>query len=57
MRLIPQLKQLRPGTRIVSHLFDMAGVPPDQVVWVESSEDNGDHPVYLWTAPLRATQE
>jgi hypothetical protein len=57
VRLIPQLKQLRPGTRIVSHLFDMAGVPPDQVVWVESSEDNGDHPVYLWTAPLRATQE
>jgi len=57
VRLIPQLKQLRPGTRIVSHLFDMAGVPPDRVVRVASSEDSGDHPLYLWTAPLQATQE
>ncbi len=54
VRLIPQLKQLRPGTRIVSHLFDMQGVPPDKVLHVDSSEDSSDHVVYLWTAPLQS---
>jgi len=57
VRLIPQLKQLRPGTRIVSHLFDMQGVSPDQVLQVDSAEDGSEHPVYLWTAPLRSTKQ
>jgi SAM-dependent methyltransferase len=29
VRLIPQLEKLRPGSRIVSHDFDMKGVTPD----------------------------
>ncbi len=29
VRLIPQLEKLKPGSRIVSHDFDMAGVTPD----------------------------
>jgi SAM-dependent methyltransferase len=29
VRLIPQLEKLRPGSRIVSHDFDMEGVTPD----------------------------
>jgi len=57
VRLIPQLKQLRPGTRIVSHLFDMHGIQPDQVLHVDSAEDTCDHVVYLWTTPLRSVQE
>jgi endoglucanase len=47
VKLIPQLEKLKPGSRIVSHDFDMKGVTPDQVV------DLGGHTVYLWTTPLK----
>ncbi len=52
VKLIPQLKQLKPGSRIVSHDFDMRGVEPDKV---ETMEDgNGvSHTIYLWTTPLK----
>ena len=53
VKLIPQLQQLKPGARIVSHLFDMEGVEPDQVLEFASTEDSSQHRVYLWTAPLR----
>ena len=38
VRLIPQLEKLRPGSRIVSHDFDMAGVKPDAEYTVTASE-------------------
>lgn len=47
VKLIPQLEKLKPGSRIVSHDFDMRGVTPDQVVDMEG------HSVYLWTTPLK----
>ncbi len=54
VRLIPQLEKLKPGSRIVSHDFDMKGVKPDKVVTIEDEEDDyGDHAVYLWTTPLK----
>jgi len=53
VRLIPQLEKLKPGSRIVSHDFDMEGVKPDKVITIEDEEDDyGDHTVYLWTTPL-----
>jgi SAM-dependent methyltransferase len=52
VRLIPQLQQLRPGSRIVSHSFDMHGVRPDKVLRMDSSEDGFEHVLYLWTTPL-----
>jgi precorrin-6B methylase 2 len=55
VRLIPQLEKLKPGSRIVSHDFDMAGVTPDQVVTVTSS-NGSEHTVYLWTTPLKKEQ-
>lgn len=52
VKLIPQLEKLKPGSRIVSHDFDMQGVKPDQIVDVTT--DNGvSHRVYLWTTPLK----
>ena len=39
------LKQLRPGTRIVSHQFDMDDWLPQQTVDVDGRK------VYLWTVP------
>jgi SAM-dependent methyltransferase len=53
VKLIPQLKKLKPGSRIVSHDFDMRGVKPDKVVRFKSKEDDREHAIYLWTAPLK----
>jgi len=52
VKLIPQLEKLKPGSRIVSHDFDMRGVKPDQIVEV-TSENGADHTIYLWTTPLK----
>jgi hypothetical protein len=41
------LNELRPGTRIVSHGFDMGDWKPDRVVEVGSST------IYLWIVPPR----
>ena len=51
-KLIPQLEQLQPGSRIVSHDFQMEGVPPDEVVYIDS-EDGKEHTLYVWTTPLK----
>ena len=56
VKLIPQLEKLKPGSRIVSHDFDMRGVTPDQVVQV-TSESGAEHTVYLWTTPLKKEAE
>ena len=43
-RLRPRLlRELRPGTRIVSHRFDMAGWPP------EKTREVSGRSIYLWT--------
>jgi len=53
VKLIPQLEKLKPGTRIVSHDFDMEGiVTPDKSIKV-TTDDNATHDVYLWIAPLK----
>ncbi|GAP95678.1 SAM-dependent methyltransferase [Leptolyngbya sp. NIES-2104] len=45
LQLRPSLLKLKPGTRIVSHAFDMGDWKPDQTVSV-----NGTN-VYFWTVP------
>ena len=52
-RLIPQFEKLKPGSRIVSHQFEMPGVPADQTLIVESKEDGDKHRILLWTTPLK----
>jgi SAM-dependent methyltransferase len=52
VKLIPQLKKLQPGSRIVSHDFDMKGIEPDKVVELKS-ENGSVHTIYLWTTPLK----
>jgi hypothetical protein len=45
------MKELKPGTRVVSHAFDLPNWRPQQRVMVS------DRPIYLWTvAALSATQ-
>lgn len=52
VKLIPQLEKMKPGSRIVSHDFDMEGVKPDKVVQVKT-KDGTEVPIYLWTIPLK----
>ena len=52
-RLLPQLEKLKPGSRILSHQFEIPGVKPDESWVVESKEDGDKHRIYLWTTPLK----
>jgi len=62
VKLMPQLEKLKPGSRIVSHDFDMRGAKPVEVYRMNSSGDvNGDdneeyygdeqHTIYKWIVP------
>lgn len=53
VKLIPQLEKLKPGSRIVSHDFDMQGVKPDKMITITSTHDQREHEIYLWTTPLK----
>jgi len=53
VKLIPQLEKLKPGSRIVSHAFDMRGVQPDKVVQFTPKDKNRPYTIYLWTTPLK----
>jgi SAM-dependent methyltransferase len=57
VRLMPQLKRLRPGSRIVSHDFDMRGAKPKKVVTVRADDEEEEHTVYLWTVPWEMEAE
>jgi SAM-dependent methyltransferase len=52
-KLIPQLRALRSGARIVSHDFAIAGVIPDRVVQDYLPRLNLYKTYFLFTAPLR----
>jgi SAM-dependent methyltransferase len=54
VRLMPQLAKLKPGTRIVSHDFDMKGAKPNKVTTLRAKNHmghEGEHTVYLWIVP------
>jgi predicted O-methyltransferase YrrM len=48
LKLLPKLNaELKPGTRVVSHAFDMGDIKPQQTINV-----NG-RTVYMWTVPIK----
>lgn len=57
VRLMPQLAKLKPGSRIVSHDFDMRGAKPVQVYEMETASDEPGvsygrkHKIYKWVVP------
>ena len=57
LQLRPKLLQLRPGTRVVSHDFDMGDWEPDKVVAVDAPDKpiglDKKSKVYLWVVPAR----
>jgi ubiquinone/menaquinone biosynthesis C-methylase UbiE len=57
LKLVPQLEKLKPGSRIVAHDYSIQGYSPDKTLTVTSKEDDVEHYLYLWTAPLKKTAE
>ncbi|MBM3357048.1 MAG: methyltransferase domain-containing protein [Betaproteobacteria bacterium] len=52
LKLRPRLlRELRPGTRIVSHWHDMDDWKPEHTAYAGSG--GRDRPIYLWTVPAR----
>ena len=60
VRLMPQLEKLKPGSRIVSHDFDMRGAKPVQTVTMKVEQDENDedswiisdeHTIHKWVVP------
>lgn len=47
LKLRPKLMQLKPGTRIVSHAFDMGDWKPEKTVNVDGTT------IYYWTVPAK----
>lgn len=55
-KLRPQLlKQLEPGTRIVSHSFDMGDWKPDKQKTVQNESGGGSHEIYYWVIPAKTS--
>jgi SAM-dependent methyltransferase len=52
VQLRPQFDRLRPGTRIVSHMFSMPGAKPAKTIVVESAESGMGHRLHLWVTPI-----
>lgn len=52
MKLRPQLMQLAPGTRVVSHNYDMGDWVPDQVKKIDIPGGR-EHTIYLWVIPSK----
>jgi SAM-dependent methyltransferase len=46
--LLPQLKTMKPGSRIVSHEFGIQWLPPDKMLHIDSKEDHRRHILSLW---------
>ncbi len=54
VKLMPQLAKLKPGSRIVSHDFDMRGAKPVAEAKVTVKDDisqGSEHTVYKWVVP------
>ena len=61
LRLVPQFKKLRPGSRIVAHEFEIPGARPAKVVQMRGPPDGPPgtdeqvstamHKIYLWKVP------
>jgi len=54
-RLVPQLKNLKVGSRVVCHEFPIDGYQHDRMVTLKSAYDGVPRDIYLYTIPLRIT--
>jgi predicted O-methyltransferase YrrM len=52
-KLLPELERLKPGSRVVSHDFNITGVIPERIEKIYSREDKREHLVFLWITPFK----
>lgn len=52
-KLLPQFEQLKPGSRLVTHDYDIGGIEADKSIRITSNEDNASHTLFLYTTPLK----
>jgi outer membrane protein assembly factor BamB len=55
--LMPKLRALKPGVRIVSHRFPLPGVKPARSLTFRSTEDGRDHELFLYKLPLETEKK
>ncbi len=56
VKLMPQLRKMRPGSRIISFDFDMRGAKPKKVV-ERDFKDAGLRRIYKWVVPWKVEEE
>ncbi|CAN5553011.1 hypothetical protein BH23BAC1_BH23BAC1_48110 [soil metagenome] len=54
MKLRPKILQMKPGTRVVSHNYDMGDWEPEEYQRI-TTPDGFEHFVYFWTVPEQGT--
>jgi len=57
LKMLPKLKKLKDGSRVVSHDFEIEGVIPDKGYPIKVDDGGRDHEVYLFTTPLKFEQK
>lgn len=58
VKLIPQLEKLKPGSRVVTHDFDIDGIKPLKTVSLPAQTGTSDgHDVYLFTIPFQKAKK
>ena len=52
-KLIPQIEKMKPGSRVISHQFEIPGIGPDTTIHLVSGTEGTSHALHLWTLPLK----
>ena len=53
-KLLPKFRQLKAGSRLVFHDYDLEGIEVDDSIRIFSNEDGAGHSLFLYTTPLRS---
>ena len=52
-KLVPQLQKMKPGSRVITHEFEIPDIQPDEeLTWV-SKQDNSEHLIFIYSIPLK----
>ena len=53
-KLIPQLMEMKPGSRIISHNFDIPGLKAQTIIHLASGDGaTSDSTLFVWQIPLQ----
>jgi SAM-dependent methyltransferase len=52
LKLRPKIMAMKPGTRVVSHNYDMGDWKPEKTKVIKTP-DNTDHYIYFWRVPAK----